>query len=120
DAAPVHSPGAPGQSRPAALDGDAKMTPTDLRAHPVSGLTSGRPVSARNEVAASRRPARAGDAFVLHPTGRPDVALALTGQDLLRLKVLLDGVAGASDRDEVVAAAATIAARLARYFAGLK
>jgi hypothetical protein len=58
--------------------------------------------------------------FVLHPQGRPDVRLALTGRDLLRLKAALDGFVGMPDRAGVAEAAAAIASKLGDYFAGLK
>jgi len=72
-------------------------------------------------VESSARPAAGtGDLFVLHPLGRPDVCLALTGQDLLRLKVVLDGLAATPRRDDLLEAAAAIGERLGGYFDGLR
>jgi hypothetical protein len=52
--------------------------------------------------------------------GRTGHLLALTGQDPLRLKAVLEGVAGRSGRDDLVEVGVTIDARLGGYFAGLK
>ena len=63
---------------------------------------------------------RTGDLFVLHPKDRPDECLTLTGQDLLRLKGMVDGFAQATVGDELAGAAETISSRLGGYFAGLR
>ena len=72
------------------------------------------------EVGAVPVVAGAGDVFLLHPSDRPHVRLALTGQELLRLKAVLDDVAWRSGRAELSEAAQTIAGKLDGYFAGLK
>jgi hypothetical protein len=61
-----------------------------------------------------------GDTFLLHPSGRPDVRLSLTGRELLRLRAVLDDVAQRSGRAELSEAARTIAGKLDGYFAGLR
>jgi hypothetical protein len=57
---------------------------------------------------------------VLHPSGRPDVRLALTGRELLRLRAVLDDFVERSGQAELSEDAQTIARKLDRYFAGLR
>jgi hypothetical protein len=61
-----------------------------------------------------------GDVFVLHPKQRPDECLTLSGQDLVRVKRLLDGVVGEHGDRELAEAAVVISGRLDGYFSGLR